>query len=87
MYAVLEEYLETDKVKSLISQYESPHDTQSVYHELKNHARSSTVAQITEDQLLHYVTMARFPGSWCVTSYSFGLHWKEQISHYKRFKL
>jgi hypothetical protein len=46
MYAVLEEHLKTDKGKSLVSQYELDRDAQSIYRELKKHAKSSTAAQI-----------------------------------------
>jgi hypothetical protein len=77
MYAVLEEHLKTDKGKSLISQYESSQDTQSIYRELLKHAKSSTAAQISGDTLLQYITTARYPGNWRGTSYAFVLHWKE----------
>ena len=35
MYAVLEENLKTDKGRSLVSQYETTRDAQSIYYELK----------------------------------------------------
>jgi hypothetical protein len=38
MYAVLEEYLQMDKGKSLVSQYQEDHDAQSIYRDLKKHA-------------------------------------------------
>jgi hypothetical protein len=82
MYAILEDHLKTDKGKSLISQYEHTRDVQSVYRELKKHARNSTAAQISGDTLLQYITTARFPGNWHGTSYGFVLHWKEQITNY-----
>jgi hypothetical protein len=38
MYAVLEDHLKTDKVKSLVSHYESTRNAQIIYRELKKHA-------------------------------------------------
>jgi hypothetical protein len=87
MYAVLEEHLKTDKGKSLVSEYEPTHDAQSIYRELKKHARSSTAAQISGDTLLQYITTARYPGNWRGTSHSFVLHWKEQIIQYEKLEL
>lgn len=87
MYAVLEDHLKTDMGKSLISQYELTRDAQSVYRELKQHARNSTAAQISGDTLLQYITTARFPGNWRGTSYAFVLHWKEQIVNYVKLEL
>jgi hypothetical protein len=59
MYAVLEEHLKTDKGKSLVSEYETTHDAQSIYRQLKKHARSSTAAQISGDTLLqeHHICL------------------------------
>jgi hypothetical protein len=45
MYAVLEVHLKTDKGKSLVSQFESTLDAQSIYRELKKHALGSNAAQ------------------------------------------
>jgi hypothetical protein len=84
MYAVLEEHLKTDKGKSLVSQFESDRDAQSIYRKLKKHAKRSTVAQISADSLLQYITTARFPGNWRGMSYSFVLHWKEQVAQYEK---
>jgi hypothetical protein len=42
LYAVLEEHLQTDKGKSLVSQYKEDHDAQSIYQDLKKHALEST---------------------------------------------
>ena len=49
MYAVFEEHLKTDKAKSLVSQYETTTDAQSIYRELKRHAQSSTAALLSGD--------------------------------------
>ena len=86
MYAVFEEHLLTDTGKSLVSAYESTRDAQSVYRELKKHAKSSTAAQLSGDTLLKYITSARYPGNWKGTSYAFVLHWKEQVSHYEKLE-
>ena len=87
MYAVLEEHLKTDTGKSLVSQYEETRDAQSIYRELKRHAKSSTAAQLSGDTLLKYITSARYPGTWRGTSYAFVLHWKEQVAHYEKLEL
>jgi hypothetical protein len=47
MYAAFEEHLKTDTGKSLVSQYKVTRDAQSIYIELKKHAKSSTVAQLS----------------------------------------
>jgi Reverse transcriptase (RNA-dependent DNA polymerase) len=87
MYAVFEEHLKTDTGKSLVSQYETTRDAQSIYRELKKHAKSSTAAQLSGDTLLKYITSARYPGNWKGTSYAFVLHWKEQVAHYEKLEL
>jgi hypothetical protein len=87
MYAVFEEHLKTDKGKSLVSEYEDKRDAQSIYRELKKHAKSSTAAQISGDSLLKYITSARYPGNWRGTSYAFVLHWKEQVTQYEKLEL
>jgi hypothetical protein len=38
IYAVRADHLKTDKVKSLVSQYEGARDAQSIYRELVKHA-------------------------------------------------
>ena len=87
MYAVFEEKLKTDKGKSLVSEYESTRDAQSIYRELMKHAKSSTAAQLSGDTLLKYITSARYPGNWRGTSYAFVLHWKEQVTHYEKLEV
>ena len=87
MYAVFEEHLKTDTGKSLVSRYELTHDAQSIYKELKKHAKSSTAAQLSGDTLLKYITSARYPVNWFGTSYAFVLHWKEQVAQYKKLEL
>jgi hypothetical protein len=57
------------------------------YKELTKHAKSSTVAQISCDTLLKYITSARYPGNWRGTSYAFVSHWKDQVMHYEKLKL
>jgi hypothetical protein len=78
MYAVMEEHLQTDKGKSLVSQYEEDHDAQKIYRDLKKHALGSTAAQLSGDTLLKYITTARYPDSWRGTSFAFvlGLSWR-----------
>jgi hypothetical protein len=74
MYAVMEENLKSEKGKSLISEFEEKRDAQSVYLELKKHALGSTVAQLSWDTLLQYITTSRYPGIWRGNSFNFVLH-------------
>jgi hypothetical protein len=86
MYAVLEEKLNTDKGRSLVSAYKSKPDAHSIYKDLTKHDKRSTSAQLSGDILLKYITSARYPGNWCGTSYAFVLHWKEQVMQYKKLE-
>jgi hypothetical protein len=52
-----------DKVKSLVSAYESKRDAQSIYKELTKHAMSCTEEQVSGDTLLKYITVAQYPGN------------------------
>jgi hypothetical protein len=52
MYAVLEEHMKNNNGKSLVSLFESDQDAQSIYRELKKHAKSLTAAQISGGFLL-----------------------------------
>jgi hypothetical protein len=81
------EHLKPDKGKSVVSEYEDKQDAQSIYCELKKHAKSSTAAQISGDSLFKYITSAQYPGNWRGTSYAFVLHWKEQVTQYQKLEL
>jgi hypothetical protein len=88
MYAVLQTHLQTDKGKSLVSQFEAILDAHSVYKELVKHALSSTAVQLSDgDTLLQYITTTRYPETWRGTSHGFVLHWKEQVIKYKKLEL
>jgi hypothetical protein len=87
MYAVLQTHLQTDKGKSLVSQFEATRDAQSIYQELVKHALSSTAAQLSGDTLLQYITTTRYPGTWRGISHGFALHWKEQVMKYKKLEV
>jgi hypothetical protein len=64
MYAVFEEHLKMDIGMLHLSPCEVTRDAQSIYKELKKHAKSSTAA----------LTSACFPGNWRGRSYAFVLH-------------
>jgi hypothetical protein len=51
MYALLDENLNTDKVKYVVSQFELDRYAQIIYHKLKKHTKRSTAAQISGDSL------------------------------------
>jgi hypothetical protein len=87
MYSVFEEKLKSDEGKSLVQDYKDSRDAQALYTALKRHAKQSTAAHISGDTLLKYITSARFPGNWRGTAYLFVLHWKEQVSYYKKLEL
>lgn len=82
MYAAMEDYLNKDKGKLLISLYEAiKHNVQRIYYpELKKHVWSSTAALLSDDTRLQYITTARGPGNLCRTLCELGLHWKLVIS-------
>jgi hypothetical protein len=84
---VLQTRLQTDKGKSLVSQFEATRDAQSIYQELVKHALSSTAAQLSGDTLLQYITTTQYPGTWRGTSHGFVFHWKEQVMKYKKLEL
>jgi hypothetical protein len=87
MYAVMVEHLKTDKGRSVVRQFESTSDAQSIYCELKRHALSSTAAMLAGDSLMQYLVSAKFPGKWKGTSFGFVLHWKEQVPKYESLDL
>jgi hypothetical protein len=86
MYSFFEEKLKSNKVKSLIQDYEDTRDAQPLYTAHKRHAKQSTVAHISGYMLLKYITSAHFPGNWRGTAYSFVLHWKEQVPYYEKLE-
>jgi hypothetical protein len=45
----------------------------SIYKELTKHAKRSTIAQLSGDTLLKYITSARYPSIWRRTCYDFVL--------------
>jgi hypothetical protein len=87
MFSVLQEKLKSEKGRSLVNDYENTRDAQSVYAALKKHAKESTAAHLSGDQLLQYITSARYPGNWRGTSYAFVLHWKDQVMKYEKLEL
>jgi hypothetical protein len=78
MYAVMAIHLKTDKVKSLVSQYEGTRDAQSIFRELVKHVLASTSAWLSGDDLLRYITTACYPDNWRGTAFAFVLYWQEQ---------
>jgi hypothetical protein len=86
-YAALQIHLQTDRGKSLVSQFEATGDAQSIYQELVKHALTSTAAQLSGDTLLQLITTTQYPETWRGTSHGFVLHWKEQVMKYKRLEL
>jgi hypothetical protein len=87
MYAVMADHLKTDKGKSLVSQYEGTRDAQSIYRELVKHALASTLAWLSGDDLLRYITKASYPDNWRGTAFAFLLNRQEQVRRYERLEL
>jgi hypothetical protein len=87
MHADFEEHLNKDTRKLLVSEYEDKGDSQSIYCEIKKHAKSSAEAQISADSLLKYITSSRDPATWHGNSYAFVLHWKEQVTQCEKLEL
>jgi hypothetical protein len=88
LYDVFKDYLKTEKVKSLVSQFvKSTLHAQSIYQELKKKAMSSKAAQLSGDKLLHNIEPTRFHGNWIGKRSDFVLHWKEQVLKYKTLEI
>jgi hypothetical protein len=58
-------------------QYESDRDYQTICHNMRKKAQSYTIAQISSDSYLQYITTARFPGEWRGSLVTSVLHRKE----------
>jgi hypothetical protein len=83
---VMVEHLNTDKGRSLVRQFESTSDAQSIYRELKRHVLSSTAAMLSGDSLMQYLVSA-IPRKMEGHFFGFVLHWKEQVRKYESLDL
>ena len=81
VYAIFCSNLKTDFGRKLVRDHESSQDAQAIWAELSNDAEKSTVAQLNATDLLQYVHAAKVE-NWKGTTFSFILHYQEQIRLY-----
>ena len=89
MFAVFDRTLQTDTGKALVREHENDFDAQKIYVELVKFYLKSTKASLDSSNVLSYITSARLgSGIWKGSTYSFILHWQDQIACMKsRFLL
>ena len=85
VYALFCHKLKTDFGRKLVRDYEAKQDAQSTWRDLENDAEHSTVAQLNATDLLQYVHTARVE-NWKGTTFSFILHYQEQIRLYDQLQ-
>jgi Reverse transcriptase (RNA-dependent DNA polymerase) len=78
-YSMLNRAVMTDVGKSIVREHEHDYDAQAVYSKLLKHAKLSTTAELSCDQLLGYLTTAKLDSRWRGTNEGFILHWKDQL--------
>ena len=84
MYSVFERTLRTDTGKALVRRFEHSYDAQRIYKHLADHALRSTAASVSSSHVLAYVTSVRIDtANWTGGTYSFILHWQEQVRLYE----
>ena len=81
-FSVLNETLLTDYGKTLVRNNMHSFDAQKVYRKLVEYHESSTKARFPANQLLQYITTARYTTAWNGTAQNFLLHWKNQLRLY-----
>ena len=78
-YSVLNRCLLTDQGKAFVREHEADYDAQAVYIKLIAHAKVSTSAELTKDQLIEFLTSTKLDSHWRGTTEGFVLHWREQM--------
>ena len=58
-YSVLNRCLLTDQGKAFVREHEADYDAQAVYIKLIAHAKVSTSAELTKDQLIEFLTLTK----------------------------
>ena len=69
----------TDQGKAFVREHEADYDAQAVYIKLIAHAKVSTSAELTKDQLIEFLTSTKLDSHWRGTTEGFVLHWREQM--------
>jgi hypothetical protein len=75
LYAVFEDRLNADQLKSLSCPYGENYNTYAIYHEMKKHALAFTKEQLLYETLLQYIEALQIPGKWSGTLFNVVLHW------------
>ena len=82
IYVVLNKVVQTDQGKTFVHQHEVDFDVQKVYAKLLNHAKNSTTAELSKDDLQTKLVTLQLDSRWHGTSEGFILHWVEQMHLY-----
>jgi hypothetical protein len=85
VYAIFCCNLKTDCRQKLVQDYESSQNAQTIWKELSNDAEKSMVAQLNATDLLQYTHTAQVE-NWKGTTFSFILHYQEQIRLYDQLQ-
>jgi hypothetical protein len=81
MYAIFLNVLKTDEGQSLVRDPKHYGDAQAIFRLLSQYAETSTKAVHTTEDLMTYLTSFKID-KWTNTTYSFILHWREQVRIY-----
>ena len=85
MYSTADTILQTDNDIVFVGQYENDYDAQQVISKLINNYHNSRNADIESNEILQYITSARFgQGKWRGTAVSFISHLEEQVRQYNK---
>ena len=85
MYNIADTILQTDRGMVFVGQHEHDHDAQKVFAKLINYYLNSRIADIESNEILQYITSAKFgQGKWRGTAVSFNSHWEEQVHQYNK---
>jgi hypothetical protein len=81
MFAIFLNVLKTDEGQSLARDPNNFGDAQTIFRKLCDYAETSTRAVHTTEDLMTYLTSYKID-KWTGTTYSFILHWREQVRIY-----
>jgi len=71
--------VQTDMGRHFVRQHAHNCDAQSVYRKLVEYAKISTSAQISVDELIEYLNIARLDSTWKSSSQKFLIQWRDKL--------
>ena len=83
MYTVFIRSLMTDMGKTIVRKYESSFNSQMVYKELCEYAKTSTAARLKREEIIKFLTVDRLDSRWSGSTTGFLLHWNDRMRHYE----